>query len=400
MRTVDAPPTPDIAVLRQSSPWWQRPATLIFGTLGGAWLLNGLTMRHYTKELAKLPEPVFPNNRWLDAWVKWDAGWYHTIVTQGYSYTPGKQSSIAFFPAYPLLMRWLGPLMGNDYLAGIAITVASGIGYLFLAWAWFRDRLGASAAWTALFLLCWYPFAFYLYGPVYSDAFFAVAALGAFVLLERDRTVLAGLAGACASAARPVGIAVVAGLVILALNRREFFQHTPRLHLAWPNLRWKDAGVLLSSLGVGAYLAYLFVRFGNPVAFLGAEAGWDQAPGWQTWLKAPLIRALAHGQQPTWLWRHGMHLIMGVLALALLPRVWKRFGSAYAVFAAIIIAIPMISTKDFFSTGRYLLPAFPCFAAAGEILAARRRTRIVVLAASLSLLISYVILFGRGNYVA
>ena len=395
MRTAEAPPIPG-----RVTSWWQRPAVLIFGTLGGAWLVNAATMRHDTNDLPTLPEPVFPDNRWLDGWVKWDAGWYNTIVTQGYSYTPGEQSSIAFFPAYPLLMRWLGALTGNDFVAGILITVASGVGYLFLAWRWFCDHLGRSAAWTALFLLVWYPFAFYLYGPVYSDALFACAALGAFVLLERDRTVLAGLVGAVASAGRPVGIAVIAGLVLLTLNRRGVFQREPRFHVAWRNLRVKDAGVLLSVLGVGAYLAYLAVRFGNPVAFLGAEAGWDQAPGWQTWFKVPLLKALARGQEAPWLWRHGMHLLMGVLAVALLPRVWKRFGSAYAVYTAIIIAIPMISTKDFFSTGRYLLPAFPCFAAAGEILAPRRRTRVVVLAGSLILLIVYVVLFGRGNYVA
>ena len=365
-----------------------------------AWVLAGITMRHDTHKLQTLPRPVFPKNRWLDAWVKWDAGWYETIANHGYSYRPGKQSSIAYFPSYPLSMRWLGALTGNVFIAGMIITVASGFAYLLLAARWFKDHLGASAAWAAFLLLLWYPFAFYLFGAVYSDALFAAAALGAFVLLERDKPILAGILGAVASAARPVGIAVIAGLVLLVLERREVITFRPRFTVSLHNLKARDFGVLLSVVGLAAYLTFLAIKFGNPVAFLGAEAGWDQAPGYQTWLKFPLLKAIAHGQQPVWFWRHGMHLAMGLLALALLPRVWKRFGYAYGVYALIVIAIPLISTKDFFSTGRYMLPAFPCFGAAGDLLATRTRTRYAVLATSLALLIVYVVLFSRGNYVA
>ena len=114
----------------------------------------------------------------------------------------------------------------------------------------------------------------------------------------------------------------------LGQRKGDVIQRTPRLHLAWRNLSWKDAGVLLSVLGVGAYLAYLWVRFGDPIAFMGAEAGWSQAPGWQTWLKVPLLKTIVNGRSPLWISRIGVHMAMGLIALALIPRVWKRFGSA------------------------------------------------------------------------
>lgn len=73
----------------------------------------------------------------------------------------------------------------------------------------------------ALFLL--YPYAFYLYGAVYADALFVLAALGALLLLEADHVWLAGLAGAVATAARPVALVVVVGLAVRALERRGVF---------------------------------------------------------------------------------------------------------------------------------------------------------------------------------
>src|SRR6202011_4470518 len=73
----------------------------------------------------------------LDAWIRWDARWYETIALHGYSFTERAQSSVAFFPLYPLLMRafaWLGV---EPLLAGIFITLASGLvaACLFFRWA-------------------------------------------------------------------------------------------------------------------------------------------------------------------------------------------------------------------------------------------------------------------------
>src|SRR4051812_10121949 len=61
-------------------------------------------LRHFSNELLNLP-------------VRWDAGWYLQIVTEGYKYTPGDpaiQQNIVFFPAYPMLVRFVGRLFGGD----------------------------------------------------------------------------------------------------------------------------------------------------------------------------------------------------------------------------------------------------------------------------------------------
>jgi len=44
--------------------------------------------------------------------LHWDTGWYLKIIQNGYSFIPDQQSSVNFFPGYPIPARWL-------YLAGI-----------------------------------------------------------------------------------------------------------------------------------------------------------------------------------------------------------------------------------------------------------------------------------------
>src|SRR5215210_6696521 len=68
--------------------------------------------------------PPFHGWRWLQGWAEWDSGWYSAIAQGGYGYIPGHQSTIAFFPSYPLLMRAVAVVVRNAYVAGILVTVA------------------------------------------------------------------------------------------------------------------------------------------------------------------------------------------------------------------------------------------------------------------------------------
>lgn len=47
----------------------------------------------------------FPSGPLPRAWVHWDSEWYARIAQEGYSYQPGQQSPVAFFPLYPLVIR-------------------------------------------------------------------------------------------------------------------------------------------------------------------------------------------------------------------------------------------------------------------------------------------------------
>lgn len=383
----------------------------------------------------------FPLPSWLDAYVRYDSGWYHSIADRGYFYLgPDQQSSVAFFPAYPAAMRIVGTLLlGQLAVGGVVVTLAAGVGIALLFHRWVSAVLGTRTAHLALALLLCYPFAFYLFGVVYSDALFIAAVLGAFALLERDRPLLAGLVGMVATAARPVGIALVIGLVLRSLEIHgvlpgsrpaAFVPHpTP---IADPRearipllprrvdlraLRLRDLSVAISVLGLVAFCALLWVRFDDPLAFtrVASAPGWAKDFNGEVLLKVHLFRLLdAYGLNIVtfWLVVQGLY---AVAALALVPAVIRRFGWGYGAYLFVAVGIAFASTRDFIGMGRYVLAGFPAFAAAADLLlglAARHRgvpgagpalaraLPAVLVAASVGLLGWMVSLFARWYFLS
>ena len=111
------------------------------------------------------PASFYDGPRWLGGWVRFDAGWYRSIAENGYFFKgEAEQSSVAFFPLYPLLTRWLSDAFGGDPSAwGVLITLLSGIGTAALFWHWVSARLAPPAARTAFAVLLVWPYPFYLY---------------------------------------------------------------------------------------------------------------------------------------------------------------------------------------------------------------------------------------------
>jgi hypothetical protein len=349
---------------------------------------------------------------WLDAWFQGDSGWYYRIAKEGYFYVPGVQSSIAFFPAYPLLVRGTGAVLGGDFstAAGL-VTLICAAGVVMLFADWVRSRLAPRTAVVAVALLLLYPYSFFLYGSGYGDASFLLTVLGSFALLERRHYVLAGLVGAVATAGRPVGIAVVVGLVVRAVEllaqdraaRRESAvlvgssrggappvggpvdaasdqrdRPVPFRELlqAVRFVRWRQATLVLSVAGLVSWMVYLGVRFDDPLAFATVQGapGWNQDGGPRTWFKVPFFGALYYGR-----WDDVVLVVPQALAclaaVLLLRTVWRRFGWGYLAYTVVSLAIPIIGTKDFMGSGRYVLAAYPVLAAAAVVLTADRRPR-------------------------
>ena len=167
------------------------------------------------------PRPHMTADGLFGNWLWWDGGWYLHIAQHGYSFHPHQQSSVAFFPVYPMTVRAVGALLpGGVALAAILVTVLSGLAVLRLFQRWCQRRMSNGAASAAVVALALYPYAWFLYGAAYSDALFLAATLLAFLLLEDDRPVAAGLVGIVATAARPTGVVVLIGLIAVMLDRR------------------------------------------------------------------------------------------------------------------------------------------------------------------------------------
>jgi hypothetical protein len=239
--------------------------------------------------------------------------------------------------------------------------------------------------------------------------------------LERNHPILAGVLGALATATRPVGIALVIGLVAVTFWRRHVIEAGEsrwRPRVQWRRLRPADAGVLLSLGGLLGYMTYLGIRFGHPLAFdeVQQAPGWDQGSGPRTWFKVTWFQQIKN--LPRWIveWLQdgdtatfenvqyastvilqGL-FVLGFLVLAWM--VWKRFGWGYGLYCFSMLAIALIGTKDFQGTGRYLLATFPCFLVLGGVLADRRGLRWAWWSVSGIVLLVWAFAFGRGYYVA
>jgi hypothetical protein len=426
--TPDARPRPDFSA-------WSGRAPLGRVLVAFVLLAAVLTVVVAATAVVSRDAPYLTGKLWLDGWFHGDAVWYCLIADNGYSYTPGQQSSIAFFPVFPMLLRAVAPVVGgNDEIAGSATGVVTGGAAVLVFACWVWARLPRDEAATAVAVLLLYPYSFFLSGAVYSDGLFLLTAVGAFLLLEQHRYWLAGLVGAFATADRPVGAAVAIGLVVrmiemLAeqspvtrtgggptgaaiggvtrpLTRTRFGSGRPALRsllLAVGTVRPRQAGVVVSVAGAAAWCGYLWLRFGDPLAFVAVQAapGWDQGSGPATWLKFTYIETISRRlANPTMILT--AQALAGLAAVLLLGHVLRRFGWGYTVYSLLVVAIPIVGTKDFMGVGRYVLAAFPVFAVAGVALAqARPRwVRILVLALSAAGLILQTALFAHGVEVS
>ncbi|MCX7619656.1 MAG: hypothetical protein N2037_02290 [Acidimicrobiales bacterium] len=408
------------------------------------WCAVGWSAAHFHR-VGLHEQPVeTPGGALVEGWIRWDAFWYRSIAEEGYLYFPDVQSSVAFFPAYPLTMRLLGPVTPSPFVAGILVTIVSGASGAVLFWCWARRRMMSAAASSALAALLVYPFGWYLYGAIYADALFLAVTIGAFVALEKDRYWLAGVLGLVASAARPPGIAVAICLVLRLLERRNevrelvaeaeqvtrlasqcaaggsavltdapprrvgargfrAFIAQIRTRFSPRALRWSDAPIALAFAGFGSYCTYLWLAFGNPFLFAQIQGvkGWDQPADPHTWFKVAVLNKLTTDPFSDASLLMLTQAMLTLTFLALVPKVARRFGWAYGVLTLMVVALPAVGSKDFIGLGRYLLAAFPVFALTGEWLSQRSPwLRRSLLAVCFVLLVWLASLFGRGYYLS
>src|SRR3989338_802593 len=178
------------------------------------------------KELAlnyNLPE-------FLTALANFDGAHYLLIAKNGYA-----QYQQAFFPLYPLLIRWLSPIFFNNHLltALIISNISFLLGllifskYLFLCHAEpvsasdftnkrSRNKFGMTKnnllIWTIIFLVT-FPTSFF-FGAVYTEGLFFLLFICALFFLKKDKLFLAGLFAFLATLTRLIGLFLIIFFVL------------------------------------------------------------------------------------------------------------------------------------------------------------------------------------------
>ena len=343
-------------------------------------VVEGGPVTRFSDELASWP--------FLDMWARWDSQWYESIARDGYFFDPTRQSSVAFFPLYPLLMHGVMQLGFGPLASGIVLTTALGATGFFLFWKWGNHFAPAHTTRRAGWVLALWPLSFYLYGAVYSDALFFVLVCGAFLSLEKGNHWLTMVLGMLATATRPVGPGVVLGLLVRSLELR--------LREKKP-LRVVDFLPALAGLGLVAYMAYQYFKFGTPTAFVETQTHWNQTPGPRTWFKVNWLMGDRFFER---LPRSLMHLGLISICLLMIKRAWTRLGIGYAVYIVVVAGMPLVSSIDFIGLGRYALACFPAVFCFGGWLEEHPKWQRAWFPVSVVLLIVCISKFSIGRYIS
>jgi hypothetical protein len=343
-----------------------------------------------------------------DVWARWDSVWFLRIAEHGYDAASGAAS--AFYPLYPGAVAVLGrALFGHYVVAGILISLGAAFGSFLLLHRIAEERLGADGARRAVLYLALFPFALFLQA-VYSESLYLLLTLAAFVLAERGRFLAAGAIAGLALLTRPVGVALLPALALLAWGERR------RLRAL--------ASLAVAPLVFAAYPLYLWRAEGDAWSFVHAQRIWSRhlspaGPFGGVWdgLRAGWagVEQLASGSHTHVYWTavrdtdpiraatlNLENLAFLVLFTVLTVVAWRRFGAPHGVFAALSLAIPLSVPSErwpLLSLPRFGLTVFPFFLALAS-LGGRPRLHTAIVSVSSLLLGVAVVQWALWQWVA
>jgi hypothetical protein len=199
-----------------------------------------------------------------------DCGWYLSIATHGYDAEPHPvtghmQANWAFFPLYPALIAGTQAISGTSpETVGLAVSTVCFIAFAVLGARYRAITRASGSPWPWLLLLFTWPFSLYFHAP-YSEALYALLVTATLLALVRRRPFAAGCTTALLTATRPTGI-----LLAVWIGLDSFWRSVSAGRPAW---RFLGAAVV-APVGLLAFMALLYRRTGDPLAFLHIQSGW------------------------------------------------------------------------------------------------------------------------------
>jgi Mannosyltransferase (PIG-V) len=335
----------------------------------------------------------------LTSWQQWDAVWYIRIATHGYT-TP---SSTAFFPLYPMLIAALSaPFHGQvAYVAGLIISNAATLFALLLLYRLAARHWSKPVASRAVTYLALFPTTLFLFAP-YNESLFLALSLGCFLALGDRRWALAGALGGLAALTRSAGLLLV---IPFAWTIWEDARAEVKRRLtAWLPALW----ALLIPAGVAAFAVYCGIRFGDPLAFSHAQAGWNRLLAWPWQGIIWQLQGLFSAPAASFFQAHDLIDLAATVGFAVLLVVgWRRLPRAQSLYMAAMVLLILIEpggvhlhqNDPLFSNSRFVLEMFPGFIVLGALTEQRPTWHQSLLVIFTSLLAVLSLLFVLGRWV-
>lgn len=317
---------------------------------------------------------------WYHRLLRFDSGFYADIAKHGYHYNadPSVMSSTAFYPLYPLAARAITSATGIG--EGVALllvaNVAAAIAVLLMT-KLIKDETDAETALWSVALLMFFPTAFF-FSAGYTESLCLVFVLLSLLALRDEKFLLASLAAGLAVGTRSIGIAL-APIILLEIVRH---RASP-----WPQtiLKMAICGLLATS-GLIAFIGYLGVTIGHPLAFVQSQSAWHGGTLVERFLDAVSLTQLRHG---------GWFLIFMPLAIY---SVW-RLRLDLSLYALGVLLVPYLTLGITHSMNRYVLMCFPVFVILALLCKSRPIIGTIIIAISSAYLLEQTARFSQWYWV-
>ncbi len=404
--------------------WWRHPDTRTVLPVHVSTRLGVLVIGFVAVVLIGFPPQAekpwrIYDNELLDLPGRWDTGWYLTIANEGYLYNPGAkedyQQNIAFFPAYPMAMRFVSAIFfGRQPLwAGVFVSIVA----FYFALVYFlrlaRSEIGDEArAVTAMLLLAVYPFAVF-FSAAYSESLFLLTLVGAVYHFRQDQLWRAAFWGFVCGLTRPPGcfLSVVLGLMAVAplwdaarwrLIVPPTFAQGASVDkpLTWPAIGARLLSASAPGLGMLTFSAFVYQLTGNPFQWTMQNVAWGRVYRSLDSIVTDRYDFIATNGLYDYASTQTIDLFYSLavlLALVAVVPVYRRFGLPYAVFILLNVLPPM-SAGGMLSLGRVTAVVFPVFLWLGAAVPAHQRTAWIAIFAMLQAFVAVMFFTWRPLY--
>ena len=285
--------------------------------------------------LAAVDDPA-RGSRFVQVATRWDGAFYLDIARNGYGPVDIPFPKWPFFPLLPGLIRALSEVADDKaaiFVLNQVLFLVALAGVHRLATRHGGRRVATLATWS----LALFPASF-VFSMTYPSAIFLAASVWAFVLVEDQHELTAGIVAVGAALVRPNGAVLAVALVVAV----------------WPSWRRALLVAVPSVLAVAAWCAYCWDRTGDPLVFLTTKSRWQEIT----------FVGLFEGHVK---WSVLPHVLLAIFALGVLVVQRKRLPVSWLVFGALYL-IPSLQL-GMVGVGRYANECFPPFVGIGQLLA-------------------------------
>ena len=321
----------------------------------------------------------------------WDADWYVRITDDGYAELP--RLYLRFFPLLPALARSVALVIGSH--PGLAVLlIVNGAALAFGALVHrlcLHEHADEDLARRAAWLVALVPPAFVLVWG-YAEALSGVLAVAGFLALRRQRWWWAAAFGLLGGLARPLGLLFAVPAAVESLRGLR--------GAGWRGVVARAAAVAAPVAGTGLYLAWVGLRYGDPLLPFNVQRRADLRGDFANPVEVlgRGFRQLIDGDLVDGrLLSNGVHVPWFVVFVVLVVVAFRRWPASYGAFALVTLVVACTAER-LGSFERYGFGAFPMVLALASV-TARPNVERVVLGLSTAGMAAYGTLALLGTYV-